>query len=85
MTFVTKCYIKSKNGQIHLRMSPIPEGTIPLVMLHQTASSSVMYEALMEKFDGFDRGMRNKMIKERQKNFEPFMRSLIRKFQNNLI
>lgn len=50
MTFVTKRYINTKDGQIHIRMSASPKGLIPLVMLHQTASSSVMYEAIIGKF-----------------------------------
>jgi len=46
MTFVTKRYINTKFGQIHCRLSGDFSGAV-LVMLHQTASSSVMYEALM--------------------------------------
>lgn len=52
MTFVTKRYINTKYGQIHCRLSGDSSAT-PLVMLHQTASSSVMYEALMTALPDF--------------------------------
>lgn len=52
MTFITKRYINTIQGQIHSRISNCPDNTIPLVMLHQTASSSVMYEKLIMRLSG---------------------------------
>jgi len=43
---VTKNYSQHPHGQIHYRMTPRQTG-IPLVLLHQTPSSSAMYEVLM--------------------------------------
>lgn len=43
-----KAYINTTDGQIHYRYTAqVQSGCIPLVMLHQTASASVMYEKLM--------------------------------------
>lgn len=39
-------YVDTPNGQIHFRQLKKVDG-IPLVLFHQTASSSVMYESLM--------------------------------------
>jgi pimeloyl-ACP methyl ester carboxylesterase len=46
MTFITKRYINLNAGQIHCRTTGKGEA---LVLLHQTASSSVMYEKLMHE------------------------------------
>ena len=46
LRMIEKRYIHTSGGQIHLRLTPhhhLP----PLVLLHQTASSSAMYEKLM--------------------------------------
>jgi len=43
---VTKNYSQHPNGQIHYRMTP-RQTVMPLVLLHQTPSSSAMYKALM--------------------------------------
>lgn len=48
---IKKGYVDTGTGQIHYRMSSRGSGR-PLVLLHQTASSSQMYEALMQQLDG---------------------------------
>ncbi|WP_051414706.1 alpha/beta fold hydrolase [Zestomonas thermotolerans] len=45
---VKKTYVDVADGQIHLRYVP-GEGAVPTVFLHQTASSSAMYQAVMER------------------------------------
>ncbi len=52
MTFITKGYVNLLDGQVHYRLSG-HGSSIPLVMLHQTASSSVMYEQLMSMLTAF--------------------------------
>ncbi|MBM9466355.1 alpha/beta fold hydrolase [Nakamurella leprariae] len=42
-----KTYVDAPHGQVHVRMSGDPGG-VPLVLLHQVASSSLMWEAIME-------------------------------------
>ncbi len=46
MSIIRKGYADTPNGQIHFRQLKKVDG-IPLVLLHQTASSGVMFEALM--------------------------------------
>lgn len=48
---ITKGYADTRNGQIHYRRCGPGEGT-PLVFLHQTASSSKMYEKVMALLEG---------------------------------
>lgn len=43
---ILKGYVDTPNGQIHFRQLKQVDG-IPLVLFHQTASSSLMYESLM--------------------------------------
>ena len=43
-------YVKTPSGQIHYRM--IPGHGTPLVLLHQTAGSSGMYDTMMAKLAG---------------------------------
>ncbi|MBL8099302.1 MAG: alpha/beta hydrolase [Anaerolineales bacterium] len=43
---IRKGYVDTPNGQIHFRQLKQVDG-IPLVLFHQTASSSLMYESLM--------------------------------------
>lgn len=52
MTLIRKRYINSSYGQIHCRFSG-DESSPVLVMLHQTASSSVMFEKLMRLLPEF--------------------------------
>ncbi len=47
---IKKGYIDTDTGQIHYRISARSSGP-PLALLHQTASSSQMYEALMQQLD----------------------------------
>ena len=48
MTFVLKNYLPTTYGQVHYRhCGNLQDGSVPLVLLHQTASASVMYEAMM--------------------------------------
>jgi pimeloyl-ACP methyl ester carboxylesterase len=49
---IRKAYVDLTDGQMHYRYSVAPKGGLPLVFLHQTASSSAMYQAVMEKLDG---------------------------------
>jgi len=45
---ITKAYVPTEHGQIHGRFAGRRDrGKLPLVLLHQTASSSVMFEDLM--------------------------------------
>lgn len=46
-----KRYVDVGDGQVHLRYTEGGSGD-PVVFFHQTASSSKMYEAVMEKLDG---------------------------------
>lgn len=48
---ITKGYVDTRDGQVHYRSC---DGTsaLPLVFLHQTASSSLMYEKLMHELQG---------------------------------
>ena len=49
---ITKGYASTPQGQIHFRSSGhLTADTIPIVMLHQTASSSVMWEKVMSLLD----------------------------------
>ena len=43
---IIKGYVNTPYGQVHYRSSPGPPTGTPLVLFHQTASSSVMYESL---------------------------------------
>lgn len=45
---IRKGYVDTSIGQIHYRTAGKPAG-LPIVMLHQTPSSSVMFEALMKE------------------------------------
>lgn len=45
---IRKGYVDTRWGQVHYRQTPLRDG-LPLVLLHQTASSSVMFEALMDE------------------------------------
>jgi len=45
-TLIRKGYANTPNGQVHFRQLQQADG-IPLVFLHQTASSGMMFEALM--------------------------------------
>lgn len=47
---VKKTYVDVADGQIHLRYVS-GEGAVPTVFLHQTASSSAMYQAVMEQLE----------------------------------
>jgi pimeloyl-ACP methyl ester carboxylesterase len=45
---ITKSYVRTSVGQVHLRSAGVRRADrLPLVLLHQTASSSAMYERLM--------------------------------------
>ncbi|MBL8091822.1 MAG: alpha/beta hydrolase [Anaerolineales bacterium] len=48
---IRKGYVDTPNGQIHFRQLKQVDG-IPLVLFHQTASSSLMYESLMNLLAG---------------------------------
>jgi pimeloyl-ACP methyl ester carboxylesterase len=48
---IKKGYIDTRDGQLHYRVSEGGKG-LPLVLLHQTASSSQMYEKLMTELQG---------------------------------
>ena len=49
---ITKGYASTPQGQIHFRSSGhLTADTIPIVMLHQTASSSAMWEKVMSLLD----------------------------------
>jgi pimeloyl-ACP methyl ester carboxylesterase len=50
-TMIKKGYADASGGQIHYRYLA-GHGT-PIVLLHQTASSSVMYEKMMARLEGF--------------------------------
>ncbi|KRW60971.1 alpha/beta fold hydrolase [Pseudomonas sp. TTU2014-080ASC] len=47
---VKKAYVDVADGQIHLRYVS-GNGAVPTVFLHQTASSSAMYQAVMEQLE----------------------------------
>lgn len=49
MLQITKGYVDTSLGQIHYRTCGDDLGGTPIVMLHQTASSSEMFEALMQQ------------------------------------
>jgi pimeloyl-ACP methyl ester carboxylesterase len=53
---IRKGYVDTRFGQVHYRTTISSPGdlsnSVPLVLLHQTASSSVMYEALMNVLAG---------------------------------
>ena len=49
MIDITKGYVDTSLGQIHYRTCGEDLGGTPIVMLHQTASSSEMFEALMQE------------------------------------
>jgi haloalkane dehalogenase len=44
---IRRGYVDTSNGQVHYRMAGEANGCVPIIMLHQTPSSSVMFEALM--------------------------------------
>jgi len=44
---IRKGYVDTINGQLHYRMAGESNTGVPIVMLHQTPSSSVMFESLM--------------------------------------
>jgi len=48
---IKKGYIDTQGGQLHYRFCD-GKGAVPLVFLHQTASSSQMYEKLMTELQG---------------------------------
>lgn len=48
---IQKGYVNINDGQIHYRMTTSQSGP-PLLLLHQTASSSQMYEGLMQRLEG---------------------------------
>lgn len=48
MTFTKKRYINLEDGQVHCRISGDLSAGVPLLCLHQTASSSEMFEHLMQ-------------------------------------
>lgn len=48
---IRKGYVDTPNGQIHFRQLKKVDG-VPLVLFHQTASSSLMYEPLMNLLAG---------------------------------
>ncbi len=55
MAAVIKGYVDTGFGQVHYRKTTGERGGLPIVLLHQTASSSVMFETLMgELGDQFD-------------------------------
>lgn len=47
---ITKGYVPFTDGQLHYRFAP-GAGACPSVFLHQTASSSAMYSAVMQRLD----------------------------------
>ena len=49
MPRISKGYVDTSFGQVHYRTTEPRTLGLPLVLFHQTASSSVMYEALMEE------------------------------------
>jgi pimeloyl-ACP methyl ester carboxylesterase len=49
---IQKAYVTVGDGQIHCRMSPGAGAALPLVFLHQTASSSQSYENIMSRLEG---------------------------------
>lgn len=49
MPHISKSYVDTSFGQVHYRTTEPRTPRLPLVLFHQTASSSVMYEALMEE------------------------------------
>lgn len=49
MPDILKGYVDTSLGQVHYRTSGPGLWKVPLVLFHQTASSSVMYEALMRE------------------------------------
>ncbi|MBN8581120.1 MAG: alpha/beta hydrolase [Anaerolineae bacterium] len=46
MSIIRKGYVDTPNGQVHFRQLKQVDG-VPLVLLHQTASSGMMFESLM--------------------------------------
>lgn len=48
---IKKSYIDTKQGQIHYRYTDGPTALPLVVMIHQTASSSVMFEAVMARLE----------------------------------
>ena len=51
MTQTRKGYVDTRDGQLHYRAAG-PASGVPIVLLHQTASSSQMYERLMAELAG---------------------------------
>ncbi len=49
MTGVRKGYVDTSFGQVHFRMAGTRDAHTPIVLLHQTASSSAMFEAVMTR------------------------------------
>ena len=49
---IVKGYVDTSAGQVHYRMTPRGKGGLPLVLLHQTRSSSAMFEPLMAELAG---------------------------------
>lgn len=50
---VRKGYVDTPHGQVHFRQAGVRvRGRLPVVLLHQTASSSVMFERLMAELAG---------------------------------
>ncbi len=50
MSLIKKGYVETSGGQLHFRQRD--GGGTPVVLLHQTASSSAMWEAVMKRLDG---------------------------------
>jgi pimeloyl-ACP methyl ester carboxylesterase len=48
---IRRSYINTPEGEVHVRMAGDPSAS-PLVLLHQTASSSEMFERLMAELEG---------------------------------
>lgn len=46
-----KDYVSTRFGRVHHRRSATAKGRPPLVLLHQTASASVMFESLMARLE----------------------------------
>lgn len=50
MAVVRKAYVDTRDGQLHYRSGPPGDGP-PVVFLHQTASSSVMFDAVIGRLE----------------------------------
>jgi len=52
---IKKSYVDTKEGQIHYRYTDNPAELPLVVMIHQTTSSSVMFEAIMSRLEKYYR------------------------------